>query len=165
MNRLRKNKKSRLPKKKKSSLPTEGILRFDQYAGDLAWKETRSITILTPEVGLPLGNYGFIEHYCADPNCDCRRVILQVWAENSPGEILATIGYGWESEEFYKEWMHGDEETAKEMRGPELESMQPQSALAPKLLAVFKNTAMKDDNYLLRLQAHYALAKKKQGAK
>lgn len=33
------------------------------------------------------------------------------------------------------------------------------------LLALFKETAMQDESYRRRLQTHYALAKKKQGAK
>jgi len=162
----KKNKTRRRSNKSKSAkLPTTGIARFDHFVGDLAWRETRSVKVLTPDAGLPLGDYGFIEFYCADPSCDCRRVILQVWAENLPGQILANIGYGWEDEQFYTDWMHGDAKLAKELKGPGLEPMQPQSHLAEKLLALFKDTVMEDELYLERLKAHYAMAKKIQGAK
>ena len=166
MNRPFKNNRSkRKPLAKKGSLPTEGILRFDQYVGDLAMQETRSITVTTPEPGLPLGNYGFIEFYCADPTCDCRRAILHVCAEHSPGKTLAIIGYGWEDQQFYIDWMRQDTEMSRNMNGANLELMQPQSKYANALLQVFKNVVMRDEAYLQRLETHYALAKKKQGAK
>ena len=128
-------------------------------------RETRSVTVLNSQDGLPPGEYGFIEFYCADPSCDCRRVILQVWSAKSPGKALASIGYGWEDKQFYIDWMHGHSEMAEQLKGPGLEPMQPQSNLAEKLLALFKDTAMQDENYLRRLETHYTLAKKKQGAK
>jgi hypothetical protein len=121
--------------------------------------------VLKPDHGVPAGSYGFIEHYCADPSCDCRRVVLNVWAEKAPGETLATIGYGWEDEQFYTDWMHGDAEMGKDMKGPELEKMQPQSAYSEGLLTLFKDVVMQDETYLRRLQEHYAFAKKKQGAR
>lgn len=155
----------RKTKTSKNSLPKEGILRFDAFEPELAVKETRSVKVLNPDDDLPVDDYGFIEFYCADPTCDCRRVVLQVWSEKNPGKALATIGYGWEDLAFYTKWMHGDAETAKEIKGPDLELMQPQSELAPKLLALFKGTVMQDTHYLKRLETHYQLAKKKQGVK
>jgi hypothetical protein len=160
-------KSRRIPPAKRTSkddLPQKGILRFDAFEPELAFRETRSVTVFTPESGLPLDDYGFIEFYCADPSCDCRRAILQVWSEKNPGKALATIGYGWEDEAFYTKWMHGDAKMAKQLKGPDLEPMQPQSNLAGKLLALFKGTVMQDESYLQRLQTHYKLAKKKQGA-
>jgi hypothetical protein len=60
--------------------------------------------------------------------------------------------------------MDGDIEMAEGLKGPDLELMQPQSNLSEKLLALFKDTAMQDENYLHRLETHCALAKKTQGA-
>lgn len=159
-------KNNRFNKSRRSSgrLPQKGILRFDAFEPELAMRETRSVTVFTPESGLPPDDYGFIEFYCADPSCDCRRAIIQVWSQHNPGKVLATFGYGWEDESFYTKWMHGDAEMARQLKGPGLEPMQPQSELAEKLLELFKDTAMQDHNYLRRLETHYNLAKKKQGA-
>lgn len=149
----------------KKALPPGGIVRFDQYAGARAWDETRVLTVLNPGSGLPPNEYAFIEHYCADPTCDCRRVVLQVWSKNTPGQVLATIGYGWEDEAFYTQWNWGDDKMGREMKGPALETFQPQSNLAEKLLHQFKEAVMADKDYLKRLEAHYAFAKEKQSKK
>ncbi len=51
---------------------------FHDYYPEVAEKETRCLTLHNdPE--LPSGTYGFIESYCNDPNCDCRRVFLNVY--------------------------------------------------------------------------------------
>jgi hypothetical protein len=50
---------------------------FYQIVGQRASLETRSVIV--PEgLELPAGSYAFIEFFCDDPKCDCRRVIFQV---------------------------------------------------------------------------------------
>ncbi|MDA0349822.1 MAG: hypothetical protein O3C43_22350 [Verrucomicrobia bacterium] len=152
-------------RKNKKALPTFGLLRFDEYAGARAWNETRVLTVKDPGFGLPPGEFAFVEFYCADPSCDCRRVVLQVWSKDTLGQSLASISYGWEDEAFYTEWNHGDAQMGRDMKGPELEFFQPQSNLADKLLHQFKETIMSDKAYLKRLETHYAFAKEKQTVK
>jgi hypothetical protein len=42
--------------------------------------------------------------YCDEPGCDCRRVTINVLRpETGWGKVWATISYGWESTDFYKE--------------------------------------------------------------
>ena len=78
---------------------------------DLAAHETRSVTVRgTP--GLPDGEYGFIEFYCDDPGCDCRRVVINVMCSTTGPRIWASINYGWESLYFYERWM-GDKTCAR----------------------------------------------------
>ena len=44
---------------------------------ELGARETRAIvTCDGPE--LPAGKYDFIEFYCNEPGCDCRRVVIRV---------------------------------------------------------------------------------------
>jgi hypothetical protein len=95
--------------------PGTGMAPFFSLLGDLAWKETRTITTLRTESNLPPGSYGLIEFYCAERKCDCRRVLLQVWSEDHPGKVLATINFGWESVDFYTRWMHGDREAGEDI--------------------------------------------------
>lgn len=44
----------------------------------IAEKETRSITIMDNSHGLENGQYGFIELFCTDRTCDCRRAMIKV---------------------------------------------------------------------------------------
>ncbi|MCJ7700189.1 MAG: hypothetical protein MUO62_01280 [Anaerolineales bacterium] len=63
---------------------------------EIAEKETRTITAMNSS-DLPTGSYGLIEMYCNEPDCDCRRVFLDVYDwENS--KSMAIIAYGWEDE-------------------------------------------------------------------
>jgi hypothetical protein len=63
------------------------VLRFP----DVAARETRVLTSLYTQDGIPAGSFGFLELYCDDPACDCRRVLLQVRAEHQPDTVLATL--------------------------------------------------------------------------
>ena len=126
---------------------------------ELAPRETRCIHVLTPGGDLPVGEYAFIEFYCEDPSCDCRRVLLQVSTAQSPHDSLAMINFGWESVEFYTRWMRGDEEAGLESTDATLDPMQPQSPLADALLDVFRSNLMTDPDYVARLARHYAIFK------
>jgi hypothetical protein len=65
--------------------------------------ETRSVTI-TDRDDLPNGENGFIELYCDESNCDCRRVMVVVLRPETGWKFWAAINYGWESIEFYQKW-------------------------------------------------------------
>ncbi len=65
--------------------------------------ETRSVKVAGRH-DMPDGEYGFLELYCNEPGCDCRRVTIDVLRpETGWSRILATISYGWESLDFYAE--------------------------------------------------------------
>jgi len=126
---------------------------------DLAFREMRSATTQGWE-NLPDGEYGFLELYCDEKGCDCRRVIIDVIAENAPGKILAVINYGWEDQAFYDRWMR-DPQLAKECKGPVLDVLNPQSQYAPALLRLFETVLLQDEAYVRRLARHYELFKGK----
>jgi hypothetical protein len=130
-------------------------LRFPE----LGARETRSIMLPYPQGGLPAGNYGFLELYCDDPKCDCRRVLLQVRAEHQPDTVLATINYGWESLAFYTQWLHGDREAAREIVDASLDPLNAQSPYSQALLRLFQTVVLSDRAYIQRLARHYALFK------
>jgi hypothetical protein len=141
-----------------------GMSPFWARFKEVAARETRVCILPYPQGGLPAGGYAFTELYCDDPDCDCRRVLLQVRTEVEPNVVLATINYGWETEEFYTRWMHGDREGARDIRQAWLDPLNPQSDLAPALLRLFQEIALSDQAYVVRLGMHYAMFKQSMGA-
>src|SRR3989344_8264324 len=105
----------------------EFIPFFHRY-DSIAKRETRAVTLPeNNEWDLPAGEYGFIESFCADDKCDCRKAMIAVLDDVSH-IVVATIGYGWENVAFYTKWMHGDEETGRRMSGSYLELGAQQSS-------------------------------------
>ncbi len=85
-------------------------------------------------------------------------------ARDHPGKVFATINYGWESQEFYTRWMHGDAKAAAGMRGASLEPFGPQSPYASALLRYCVELLLADPAYVARLQRHYRMVKDVVGA-
>ena len=108
---------------------------------------------------VPAGLYAFLENYCDDPECDCRKVMINVVDAKKNDCILATIGYGWESEKFYIEWM-GDKKMGKEMTGAYLEMAGVQSKHAREFLQLWKMMTVKNKEYVKRLKKHYVMWKR-----
>jgi len=123
---------------------------------ELAFREMRSATV-SKWPGLPPGTYGFLELYCDEAGCDCRRAIIQVISPDSGRKVWATINYGWESAEFYRRWI-SDPVDAERCAGAWLDPLNRQSRHAPALLEVFRDV-LKDSAYVERLKRHYGLFK------
>ena len=128
---------------------------------EVGYAETRT-ALVTGRRDLPDGNYGFMELFCTDPACDCRRVIIQVIEEKAPDKVAATINYGWETVEFYRSWYH-DEDGATELVGASLEPLGKQGPHASALLRLFEHL-LTDRNYVDRIPRHYEMFKRTQKA-
>jgi hypothetical protein len=128
------------------------------YFREVAERETRSITVLPDSgFGLPPGEYGFLEMYCDERGCDCRRVFLYVIRPDHHGPE-AVIGWGWEDVEFYKRWFkYGDLADAIELKGPALNRGSPATSLAPALVELVRNVLLKDPEYVERIKRHYRM--------
>jgi hypothetical protein len=135
---------------------------FMEQFPDLGRRETRDIIIMPNHPsGLPAGAYSFLELYCNEPHCDCRRVMFLVVSDWSD-EPLACIAYGWETEEFYRQWLMIDDPIMiAEMRGPSLNLASAQSSYAPILLDLAENVLLADRAYIERLKRHYQLMREK----
>jgi hypothetical protein len=70
------------------------MIPFYSRLPELAAHETRGVVILPGQLGVPVGHYAFVEFYCEEEDCDCRRVLLQVWKSDRPGVVLATAFCG-----------------------------------------------------------------------
>jgi hypothetical protein len=102
-------------------------------------KETRVITTCGyPR--LPDDEYALIEAYCADPKCDCRRVMLNVVGRRQGDKYLASVSFGFDRDE--------------EMAGPFLDPLNPHSQYADVLLPLVEQ-ALTDPAYVARLESHY----------
>lgn len=127
---------------------------------EIAEKETRVITVLESSehsVFLPPGQYAFLEMFCNEPGCDCRRVFFIVTA--SPGENHeAVIAYGWESSKFYRTWyQQGTDEEIAMLKGPELNVGSPQGRHADAILQLFIDCLLPQTDYIERVKRHYRL--------
>lgn len=131
---------------------------FHNYFPELAERETRSITVVPRSgSGLSPGEYGFLEAYCDEPGCDCRRVMFTVIARDRTG-IQAVIAWGWEDLDFYRRWFkYGKEADARELKGPALNWGSPATKLAPALLELVRNVLLQDPEYITRIKRHYQM--------
>ncbi len=127
---------------------------------DLAMIEMRTATVeatVQDVDGLPDGNYGFFELYCDDPECDCRRVMINVISRDTGAKVWATINFGWEDSPFYRAWSH-DAPDADKFAGASLDPLNAQTRHSPTLLALF-NLVLEDAAYIARLKSHYQMFK------
>lgn len=94
---------------------------------------------------IPKGRYGFVEYYCTDPDCDCRRVLVLVFNEKLRPK--AAIGFGFDQEGPFA--------------GPYLDTSNPQAPYAPDLLSFFADALNAGPQWLLRLYRQYRLVREK----
>jgi hypothetical protein len=141
--------------------------RFVEFFPEIAEKETRRITIRN-DPQIPDGEYAFVESFCEDKDCDCRRAyfdVLQIDPDYEP-ICTATISYGWEDLDFYLSWsQYLPSKMAAEMKGPILQPAQKQSRYAERFLELFESKLLIDPAYIDRIKRHYALFKAYLGGK
>ena len=130
---------------------------FHSLFPELAERETRSITVLPhSEHNLPPGQYGFLEMFCDEPGCDCRRAFFMVMASFRQ-QPQAFVAWGWEDLEFYRRWMHDDFMDARDLQGPILNFGSPETELSPAILELARTVLLADPNYVERVKRHYGL--------
>ena len=136
---------------------------FHSRCPKLAERETRSITVLeNSDLGLPAGQYSFLEMYCDEDDCDCRRVMFYVLSEKRGAAVQAVISWGWEPREFYVKWLRdSDPMIVDSLKGPALNLGSPETELAPALLELARNVLLRDVAFVERIKRHYALFREK----
>jgi hypothetical protein len=132
------------------------MIPFMSRHPEVAARETRALLIVEHEE-IPPGEYAFVEWYCNEKGCDCRRVMLQVREKDSASRVLASINYGWETPEYYLKWTY-TRRLAEEAAGAWLDPINPQTRYAPAFLEMFKEMVLTDE-YIDRLKRHYELFK------
>ena len=117
---------------------------------DLAFEETRTVFLRNHE-SLPDGTYGFLEFYCNEVGCDCRRVLVQVIRPETGSRVWALINFGWETPAFYRRWTSANPDDADEMATATLDPINPQSRYSNALLRLFSDIVIRDAAYVQRL--------------
>jgi hypothetical protein len=140
---------------------------FHSLLPELALREVRYIHVqgvpgITPTSRLPAGEYAFVEFYCDDLSCDCRRVLFQVIERDHQEEVLATINYGWEKESFYRKRIPWDPDAPRQIARGSLDPLNQQSEYAEDLLELFLRFVL-DEPYRLRLKRHCQLFREEAG--
>jgi hypothetical protein len=101
---------------------------------------------------LPDGEYSFIDMYCSEPGCDCRKTMIQVLHN---GNLVSVINYGWESAAFYETWMgrKSDDDFFPPMAGASIDLSSPNRVSEEGILGLFN--ALLDEMWVARFKHHY----------
>ena len=101
---------------------------------------------------LPDGEYSFIDTYCADPECDCRKTMIQVMLN---GKLVSVINYGWESAHFYESWMGSSakDNPMPSMHGASIDITSPDLVSRDGMLGLFN--ALLNDIWVAKFKRHY----------
>ncbi len=71
---------------------------FHSLCPEVAQREVRCVHLEEvpghEPTGPPADEYAYLEFYCEDLQCDCRRAFLQVISRGQPGKIFASINFG-----------------------------------------------------------------------
>lgn len=117
---------------------------FFNHFPEIGKQETRSLNIVGgAQDGVPEGQYAFVEFYCTERGCDCRRVILQV-AKLDEG-VVASVSFGFDRK--------------APMAGPYLDPLLKQAPYAAALLKLTEKLLLSDPAYVARLERHYQMLK------
>jgi len=94
---------------------------------------------------IPKGSYGFVEYYCCDPDCDCRRVLLLVFNEKKKQKAAISFGFDQQGP----------------MAGPYLDGSGRQAPYACELLEFFVHSLNSGTAWLDRLYRQYRQVREK----
>jgi len=124
----------------------------------LAEAETRTVTVLESSVdskSLPPSDYTFVEMFCNEPGCDCRRVFFSV-ASSRTQKMEAVIAYGWENRKFYRDWFkHGTADDITMLQGPVLNEGSLRTKHSEAILQLFIDNLLPQKAYIERVKRHY----------
>lgn len=81
--------------------------------------------------------------------------MINVIPKNSKHDIFATIGFGWESLEFYRRWAYGDEDLATMMEGTHVEKGGIQSKYTRFFLEQLNLIILQDKDFTEMIKCHY----------
>jgi len=134
------------------------MVAYQQYFPESRHDKTEVLTLHSAKGELPAGEYLFVDMYCTDEDCDCRRAMIKVL--NNRGRLQATLSYGWENKAFYAKWMGGNE-CVDEIPGVNVYPLQIQGEGYLELEKEYATLIKANKAYALRLQKRYQTFKAK----
>lgn len=124
-----------------------GMMAFHEFFPDVAEKENRVFwsNERDPQTREP---YQIIEYYCADPKCDCNRVIIAVAdrEEMKEGTILS-VGFAFDRKD--------------PDPGPYIDPLNPLTLEGQSLYPLIEDMLQTDFAYIQSLKRHYEMVKRK----
>ena len=94
------------------------------------------------------GGYQLIEFYCADPTCDCNRVIIAAMDRADPGEgTIISVGYAFDRND--------------PKPGPYIDPLNPVTNVGRSLYPMISEMLKTDVEWVARLKRHYKMVKEK----
>ena len=124
------------------------MLAFHELFPQQAENECRLLTPINHR-HLPPRTFLLVEFYCVEPNCDCRRVLLNV-LDTEEFRQVATINYAFEPPQ---PPFDDDGQVF-------LDPLNPQSSMSNALLKLFQEMIDHDRAYRQRLERHYQMWKR-----
>ncbi len=124
-----------------------GLVAFHEFFPDVAEAESRVFwsNERDPQTHEP---YQIIEYYCADPKCDCNRVVLGVAdREKIEQGTFLSVGFAFD---------RNDPEP-----GPYIDPLNPLTLEGRSLYPLIENMLQTDFDYITRLKRHYEMVKRK----
>lgn len=113
--------------------------------------QVRTVSIMrSPH--LPDREYSFLDMYCIDPECDCRKTMIQVMHNE---KLVSVINYGWESATFYERWMgsNAKDNLIPRMHGASVDITSPDLDRRDSILTLFN--ALLNDLWIAKFKHHY----------
>ena len=101
---------------------------------------------------LPDGEYKFVDMYCTDPSCDCRKTMKRVLYN---GAHVSTINFGWEPPAFYEGWFGGELKDGgiPPMHGASIDITSPDRVSQDSILGLFK--ALLNEKWVANFKRNY----------
>ena len=124
-----------------------GLKAFHEFYPDVAEKENRVFWAegRDPRTREP---YQIIEYFCADPKCECNRVVLGVAdREKMERGTFLSVGFAFD---------RNDPEP-----GPYIDPLNPLTLEGQSLYPIIEEMLKTDLSYIARLKRHYDLVKRK----
>lgn len=136
---------------------TDQLTALHHRFPEVAQRETRTVIVATGNE-VPADEYHFLEFFCNDLQCDCRRARIAVTSGRT-GALMASLDYAWEDRAFYVRWMGMDDDTIDQIVGAQLAVCMPQSEHCGSILKLFRETLQHDPEYAARIVRHYWMFK------
>jgi hypothetical protein len=113
---------------------------FGEWFPQLGKDECRVVWLPDGAEDIPADGYALLEYYCDEPDCNCRRVILNV-VRASTMQSVGMINYG----------LYSDALPV----GPFLDPLHPRARFADSVLQMVDDMVLSDAQYLARLRRHH----------